>query len=230
MATKSASGEFDWDDVEEGGGGSKVRVPEGDYKAKIKAVVFQTAQSGNPMLVWTIVGTEGRLKGKELKEYTVLTKKAAWKLHDLLDAAVGKKPSGKMSHRKVLEWCKKNALGKEIGVTLEDDEYTNDKGKTTISSKISDYMDVDDVGSAPPDDDDEDIEDEDDDESEDDEDEDEDDGLDDMDRLALKKHIKSEDLDIVVKKSMSDDDIRAAIRAASDDDEEEIEDVDLDEL
>lgn len=59
----------------------------------------------------------------------------------------------------------------------------------------------------------------------DDEDEDEgDDGLDEMDRAALKKHIKDNSLEIAVKKSMSDDDIRAAIRAASGDDEDEGED------
>lgn len=56
--------------------------------------------------------------------------------------------------------------------------------------------------------------------------EDEDDGLDDLDRAGLKKHIKSNDLEVKVTKSMSEDDIREAIRALAgdDDDEEEEED------
>ncbi len=229
MAKANASAaEVDFGAIEEGGG-SRLHVPEGDYRFKITGVVFQTSQSGNPMFVWTFKGVEGKVKGKETKDYTVLTVKALFKLRDLIEAATGKAPGGKVNVRKLLEYCKKNVVGKEIGITLQDDEYTNDKGKTFISSKPSDYLSIEDLDSEAPDDDD--VED-DDIEDEDDEDEDEDDGLDELDRTALKKHIKAEELDVTVKKSMSDDDIRAAIRATSDDedDEEEIEDVDLDEL
>lgn len=59
---------------------------------------------------------------------------------------------------------------------------------------------------------------------------DEGDQFDDMDRSELKKYIKDNELDVTVKKSMTDDDLRAAIRAASaqptttaDDEEEEEE-------
>jgi hypothetical protein len=76
-------------------------------------------------------------------------------------------------------------------------------------------------------------EDEDDEEGDDDNDagNDEGDEFADMDRSELKKYIKSKDLDIVVKKSMSDDDLRNAIREAvnsdnSDDDEEANDDSD----
>jgi hypothetical protein len=226
----ASSAEVDFGAIEEGGG-SRLHVPEGDYRFKITGVTFQTSQSGNPMFVWTFKGSDGKVKGKETKDYTVLTVKALFKLRDLIEAATGKAPGGKVNVRKLLDYCKKNVVGKEIGITLVDDEYTNDKGKTFISSKPSDYVSVEDLGSEPPEDD-EDVED-DDIEDEDDEDEDEDDGLDGLDRVGLKKHIKAEGLEVTVKKSMSDDDIRAAIRAASDDeddDEEEIEDVDLDEL
>ena len=58
---------------------------------------------------------------------------------------------------------------------------------------------------------------------EEDEIEEDDDGLDDMSRAELKKHIKSEGLDIKVLKKMSDDDIREAIREAGDDESEEDE-------
>lgn len=49
------------------------------------------------------------------------------------------------------------------------------------------------------------------------------DKFDDMDRSELKRYIKSEELDIKVKTSMSDDDIREAIRAAEAESEEETE-------
>ena len=72
--------------------------------------------------------------------------------------------------------------------------------------------------------------DEDEEETEDSEEDSDDDEFTDMDRSALKKYIKENGLDIVVKKSMSDDDLRNAIREAvaadddSDEDEEETED------
>ena len=57
------------------------------------------------------------------------------------------------------------------------------------------------------------------------------DEFDNMDRTALKKYIKEKELEIVVKKSMSDDDLRAAIRAEvnSDDDSEDETDDDSEE-
>ena len=72
-------------------------------------------------------------------------------------------------------------------------------------------------------------EDEDEDEEEESEaDSDEDDGLDDLDRNELKKYIRDNDLDVSVKKSMSDDDLREAIREAlkedGDEDSDEEED------
>ncbi len=74
-------------------------------------------------------------------------------------------------------------------------------------------------------------EDEDDSDDEGEEDAEEDDQFTDMDRTALKKYIKSESLDITVKKSMTDDDIREAIRAIvnAGDSEEEDGDDDADE-
>ena len=58
------------------------------------------------------------------------------------------------------------------------------------------------------------------------EDEDEGDEFAEMDRTALKAYIKDNELDITVKKSMTDDDIREAIRAEVGEDEDEDEDED----
>lgn len=220
----AANTDVDFGAIEDNGGG-RVRVPEGNYKVKFKSVTFGNSQAGNPMFTWILVGTEGKLKGKELKEYTALTPKALWKLRDMMEATIGKAPGGKVNTRKLLDHCKKNMVGQTVGVTLEDDEYVDDKGKSHISSKVSDYLSLEDLSDEVPEDDAE-VEDEDDDT------EDDDDLLDGMDRAALKKYIKAEELDIKVLKSMSDDDLRSAIREAAgdDDEEEEIEDVDLDEL
>ena len=70
-------------------------------------------------------------------------------------------------------------------------------------------------------------EDDSDDESEEEDNSDDGDEFDNMDRTALKKYIKEKELEIVVKKSMSDDDLRAAIRAevnSNDDSDDETED------
>lgn len=72
--------------------------------------------------------------------------------------------------------------------------------------------------------DDEEPEEADDEEEDDDSDEAEDDGLDDMDRTELKKYIKENDLEVSVKKSMTDDDLREAIREAMGGDDSEEED------
>ena len=71
-----------------------------------------------------------------------------------------------------------------------------------------------------------------DDEEEDEEEENDEDGdeFDSMDRVALKKYITANGLEISVKKSMSDDDLRNAIRAAAkSDDSDEAEDEEEDE-
>jgi hypothetical protein len=203
---------------EESGGGGRVRVPEGDYKARVFAVKPDTSKEGNPMLVWTFEGVSGKLKGKKLTDYTSLTPKALWKVRSILEALGVEAPS-----KSVFELPTKKVLNKELGITLEDDEYN---GK--ISSKIQDYIDIDTLENNDSDDDDDDEEDLEDEETEDDEDEDDDeekenddDGLNELDRAGLKKHIKENDLDVTVKKSMDDTAIRTAIREAEDDDDDD---------
>jgi len=62
------------------------------------------------------------------------------------------------------------------------------------------------------------------DDEEDEEDSESEDTLDDLDRNGLKKYIRDNELEISIKKSMSDDDIREAIREAQSDDEESEDD------
>ena len=114
----------------------------------------------------------------------------------------------------------------------EDDDDEDEKPAKKKSSKKSDDEDEDEEDEKPakkgkakqqpePEDEDED----DDNDSDSDEDE-----LDGLDRSELKKYIKENGLEVTVKKSMSDDDIREAIRAAqkSDEDDEDGDDDDDD--
>jgi hypothetical protein len=184
--------------VESGGGGG-ARVPEDDYRVKVTGVkAGESKSSGNPMLTWEFTISKGKYKGKKLKDYTTLTKDSLWKLMGLLEALGVEVPQGKLDLAKIL----KKLLGKEFGITVIDEEYEKD-GKTKMSSKISDYLTLEDLEKAQDEDDDDESNDEDDDDTDDDEDEE-----------PTKKKSKAKGKK--TKKKKSDDD--------------EIEDLDLDEL
>jgi hypothetical protein len=190
------------------GGGGRVRVPEGDYPCRIKGVKRETSEkSGNPMLVITFVGTGGKLKGKEFRDYFSLMPKALFKLRQLIEALGEEVPEDKMDVKPILARATKNET--ELGVTMGDEEYEN-----KIRSRPADYLDLETLNE---DDEDEDDEDEDDDESEDED-------IDEMDRDELKAYIKENELEVRVKKSMDEDDIREAIREAEGDEDDEDED------
>lgn len=202
-----------------GGGGRNPRIREGDYVAKIIGADQKEANSGNQMIVWKLKILEGKYKGKELTARTTLVPKALFMLRNLLEAL------GKEVPEKTIKVNYKQYIGEKVGITVEDGEYNN---KTT--SEVNDFLDPDMVG-AEDDEDDEDLDDDDDD----DDDEDDESDLDDMDRKELKTYIKENELDVKVKKSWDEDDIRKAITEAEGDDDEddgddEMDEVDLDEL
>ena len=121
---------------------------------------------------------------------------------------------------------KKGKTTKKVAAEDDDDDDEEEKKpakKTKKVTKVEDDDDEDEKSSEETDDDDED----DDDSDDTDDASDSDDEFDDMERNDLKKYIKQNELDIVVKKSMSDDDIREAIRAAVSKNEDE-EDADAD--
>lgn len=199
------------------GSGGRPHVPEGDYHVRITAVKNDTSKEGNRMYVWTYTGVSGKLKGKQIIDYTAITPKSLWKLWQVLEALNVSAKSDSAVKIKI-----KSLVGKEMAVTLVDDEYNG-----RVTSKVSDYMDLDTFKSGGLDDD----EDSDDEDDEDDEEEEETDPLAELDRTELKALIRSESLDVKVKKSMSDDDLRAAIKEAQgdedDDDEEGIGELEL---
>lgn len=132
------------------------------------------------------------------------------------------------------EWLEKV---EEIRAQYDNSDSDNEepkKKKTAkkVAKKVEEDDDDDDSSdNEEPESEDEEEESSDDDDSEDeDEEESEEDEFESMDRKALKKYIKDNDLDISVKKSMEDDEIREAIRkaVATEDSEEPEEDSDDD--
>lgn len=103
----------------------------------------------------------------------------------------------------------------EIKSQYESDEEGEEKPKSKkkTSKKV--------VKKEEPEEDDDEVEEDDDEDEEDDEEEAEEDELDELDRNGLKKYIRENELEVSVKKSMSDDDIREAIREAMDEEPEE---------
>lgn len=106
----------------------------------------------------------------------------------------------------------KKSTSKKVVKKDEDDEEEEEKkpSKKTAAKKPAKKVEE------PEEEEDEEEEDE-----EEDETSNEDDGLNDLDRNGLKVYIRDNDLEVSVKKSMTDDDIREAIRAAAPKEEEE---------
>lgn len=113
--------------------GGRVRIPEGDYRAEVTGVKAGESKAGNQMLIWEFTISDGKHKGKKFKDYTTLNVEAAWKLKGILENLGLSVPMKRLDITPLIRKVK----GKELGITVTDDEY---EGK--ISSKISDYIDL----------------------------------------------------------------------------------------
>lgn len=146
-------------------GGGRVRIPEGDYLAKIVEAELRTSErSGSRYFTWKMQVASGEFKGKTLYMTTSLKPEALWNLRNLIHAAVGKNVAGKQ-----LDFEPEKLYGKLIGISVEDNEYTKD-GTTKVTSQVASAFPKDELAES---DDDED-EDSDDEEEEEEDDEDED--------------------------------------------------------
>lgn len=237
MAKKGSSDTIRLDfgkEVEGGGGG--IRLPENDYKGKIlKIKKIRASEKDTPGLAVTIKITDGKFSGKKITDRLWITPKSLWRIRSMLEAL------GLTVPKKAINLPTKKLIGKELGITVIDDEPYQGR----IKSKIGDFVDLETLADLyddeDEDEDDEDLDDEeaenedddeeeeDDEDEEDEEDEDEDD-LEEMSRKELKQYIKENDLEVKVTKKMDEDEIREAISEASDsdDDDEEDEDDELD--
>lgn len=117
-----------------------VRVPEGDYTAKLVKIQKTNAKTGdkNPMLVVDFEFTSGGkgVQGQRIRDRHILIKDSLWTLRNMLEAMGLKVPNGKMNIKEG------QLVGRTVGLTVIDgDEY---KGK--IKSEVGDYIPADAVG------------------------------------------------------------------------------------
>jgi len=184
------------------------------YKAKVVEVTARDSNAGNPMLEVVLEITQkGDFKGSKMWYYILTDGSQDGRLREFVEAC-GKRAKGTLD-TDALE-------GTELQIKVKPDkdqygDYRGAVGKVIGTGGGDEDEDEDDEPEEEPD--------------EEDEDEEEEVDLDDLDRSELKKFIKDNELEISIKKSMSDDDIREAIAEASgsgeedeDEDEEESSD------
>jgi hypothetical protein len=111
-ATKRA---IDFTKVKEQGNFNPRHKPSGDYRMKIAKVDDHTSKSGNDNWVFTIVPTTDQRA--TYPYYVSADPEQAWKIRNLLVAAGFSVP------KKRINVDPNKLIGKEIGVSLEDDEY-----------------------------------------------------------------------------------------------------------
>jgi hypothetical protein len=123
----------DFSGVKERGDFNPKHVEEGDYAAKVVKVEDGEVKSGDNKGDFQYIFT---IKLQKFSQYSYpyyckLQENQLWKLRNLAVAA------GLNVPKKRQKFDPNKIAGKSIGVTMEDDEYTNDKGKTTLKSVIA---------------------------------------------------------------------------------------------
>lgn len=185
-----------------GGGQWLKRVKEGDYPFTIKKVELTESSKGNKMFRITFIGKSGKVRGKQTRDYFVFKAEALFKLRELLEALEMDVP------KKVGKLTGADLEGKDIGITLGDEEYD---GK--MQSKAQNYVPITDL-------------------TEDDDGDDEGDGdepdFSSMDLDELVAYNKKNKLGIKGLKNMKLKKARKAVEDANDN--EDLESVDLDDM
>lgn len=97
-----------------------VRIPEGDYLAKVVLAETFTAKSGNDGIKWAFEVIEGKYKGAgPFYNNTMLQEESLWAVRGTLQAM---KPAVKIPESGMKLDLKKY-LGKTVAITVFDDEY-----------------------------------------------------------------------------------------------------------
>lgn len=225
MATTARA--VDFSNVKDGGGSfNRNRIPAGDYIATITKVEDSPSKKDDVFQYLFSIKVD-KYPTRIFPYYCKLQENQLWKLRNLLIAA------GLSVPKRKVKVDPNKAVGKRIGVTIEDEEYEG-KEQSTVAAVFPAAELVD--GNQVADDDDEDFGDEPEDEEEvvdDDadieEDEDEADPLLELDRTQLKAEIKKFQADFLAKKSQSDDDLRDVLRGLQGGADEEPDEEDEDE-
>ncbi len=108
---------------------SPKHLPEGDYPAKVTKVEDYESNAGNAQWLFTIQITSGPGKGATYPLYCGLDAKNLWKFRNLAVACGINVPKSKVKSDP------NKLVGKECGITLEDDEYEG-KPKSVIAATI----------------------------------------------------------------------------------------------
>lgn len=146
---------MDFTDVKEQSGFNPVRQDPGDYRGKIKGLTRGKAkETNNPTLTFAVQDT--KRPSAVYRYQVVLIPSSMWKMRNLIVACGLVNPTGKK-----LKFDPDKLVGREIGMSLDDDEYNGNVRSQIINvfpateleeTEISAEDDVDD--------DDEDVEDE----------------------------------------------------------------------
>ena len=115
------------------GGGAGVRLPENDYAVKIvKAKFGRSAEKDTPGITVTFKITEGKYKGKKITDSLWITPRSLWRVRSLLESLGVEVP------KSILKLPLKPLVGKELGITVTDDEPYQGR----IKSRVSDFIDL----------------------------------------------------------------------------------------
>lgn len=106
---------LDFTNVKESSGFNPKHLPAGDYRAKITGVEDKPSKAGNDQWVWTIILTTDQRAAYPF--YTGLDEKQLWKVRNLFMAA------GIQVPKKRVAVDPNKLIGREIGISLDDDEY-----------------------------------------------------------------------------------------------------------
>jgi len=118
-------------------GGTGFRIPEGQYKMKVKSAEQDKSKNDNDMIVWQFTGVEGKAKGKTFYYYTPLTEESLWKLGLTLQA-LGQDVEDSAMDIDLDEMIDLECMGEVI-----DDEY---QGKTRSKLQSVEPLDGEDAG------------------------------------------------------------------------------------
>lgn len=185
----------DFSDTESRGGKKGARssyVPPNDYAVKVtRAELSKSSEKETPGIRVFFKVTQGKYKGKELMDNLWLTKKSLWRVRQSLEAMGVKVPSDKF------KVDPKALVGKECGVTVDDEEYENKiRSRVVDTFRLKDFEapeeeelesdeDEGDEDEDTDNDDDEDTDDDDDEDEDEDDDDEKDDDDDDLDDINL---------------------------------------------
>jgi len=165
----------DFSDVESRGGkkgsGGRKHYPPADYHVKcVSAKLGKSGDKETPRVEVTYKIVAGKQKGGQLRDDLYLTPKSLWRLRQTMEAMGMKIPS------KAVNLDVDMLKGKELAVTLDDDEYND-----TVYSKVVDAFTLAEFESEDDEDDVDEVDDEDEDEDDDEPDDDEDEDLEEVD-------------------------------------------------